>query len=156
MSLVVEINWRERSGIAFNLSGSFSECLQIFNQIYIHKHINSKCQSNWDNQGPVVQSIVSLTSSLRGQLFKYFTLYNQIHWYFFVEKMRVVFALEKLLTFFQQKYWRISDLNVWNFNKTLTNDVKSDSNKSPIKISNKALRIDQFLLLFFFFLFHRR
>ena len=42
-------------------------------------------------QGPVVQSIVILTSSLRGQL---------------VEKMTEAFALQKqkLLTFFQQKY----------------------------------------------------
>ena len=31
------------------------------------------------DQGPVVQSIVSLTSSSRGQLVKCFTLYNQIH-----------------------------------------------------------------------------
>ena len=31
------------------------------------------------NQGPVVQSIVSLTSSLRGQLVKCFRLYNQTH-----------------------------------------------------------------------------
>ena len=30
-------------------------------------------------QGPVVQSIVSLTSSLRGQLVKFLGLYNQIH-----------------------------------------------------------------------------
>ena len=50
-------------------------------------------------QGPVVQSVVSLTSSLRGQLVKCFvtTLI------FFVEKMREAFALQKLLTFFQQK-----------------------------------------------------
>ena len=54
-----------------------------------------------DNQGPVVQSIVSLMSSLRGQLVKYFmtiTKYTDI----FVEKMRVAFAMQKLLTFFQQ------------------------------------------------------
>ena len=55
------------------------------------------------HQGPVVQSIVSLTSSLRGQLVKCFmTLYpNSL--IFLVEKMREAFALQKLLTFFQQK-----------------------------------------------------
>ena len=55
------------------------------------------------HQDPVVQSIVSLTSLLRvisltvlGDL-----IYNiQI---FFAEKMWVAFALQKLLTFFQQK-----------------------------------------------------
>ena len=53
--------------------------------------------------GPIVQSIVSLRSSLRGQLIKYFTtlLLNTLK--FFVEKMREAFALQKLLTFFQQK-----------------------------------------------------
>ena len=54
-------------------------------------------------QGPVVQSIVSLTSFLRGQLVKCFmTLYPNTP-IFFVEKMREVFALQKLLAFFQQK-----------------------------------------------------
>ena len=53
--------------------------------------------------GPVVQSIVSLTSSLRGQLLKYFRtlLLNTLK--FFVEKMREAFALQKLLSLFQQK-----------------------------------------------------
>ena len=59
--------------------------------------------SNSVDQGPVVQSMVSLTSSLRGQLVKYFTtlLLNTLK--FFVEKMREAFALQKLLTLFQQK-----------------------------------------------------
>ena len=54
-------------------------------------------------QGPVVQSIVSLTSSLRGQLVKYFRtlLLNTLK--FFVEKMREAFALQKLLTLFSTK-----------------------------------------------------
>ena len=53
--------------------------------------------------GPVVQSIVSLTSSLRGQLFKCFTTFLPNTLIFFVEKLREAFALQKLLTFFQQK-----------------------------------------------------
>ena len=53
--------------------------------------------------GPVVQSIVSLTSSLRGQLIKCLTtlLLNTPKVY--VEKMRDAFALQKLLTFFSEK-----------------------------------------------------
>ena len=53
--------------------------------------------------GPVVQSIISLTSSLRGQLVKCFTTLQPNTLKFFVEKMREAFALQKLLTFFQQK-----------------------------------------------------
>ena len=41
------------------------------------------------DQGPVVQSIVSLTSSLRGQLFKCFMTSSPNTLIFFIEKMRV-------------------------------------------------------------------
>ena len=53
--------------------------------------------------GPVVQSIVSLTSSLRVISLTVFadSKYNIL--IFFAEKMWVAFALQKLLTFFQQK-----------------------------------------------------
>ena len=53
--------------------------------------------------GPVVQSIVSLTSSLGGQLVKCFTTLYPNTLNFFLEKMREAFAVQKLLTFFQQK-----------------------------------------------------
>ena len=56
-----------------------------------------------DFQGPVVQSINSLTTSLRGQLVKCFMFILPKTLIFFVEKMRKAFALQKLLTFFQQK-----------------------------------------------------
>ena len=49
---------------------------------------------------PVVQSIVSLTSSLRGQPVKCFTTLKPNTLKFFVEKKGEAFAL---LTFFQQK-----------------------------------------------------
>ena len=53
--------------------------------------------------GPVVQSVVSLTSSLRVILLTVLadSIYNIL--IFSAEKMRVAFALQKLLTFFQQK-----------------------------------------------------
>ena len=41
------------------------------------------------------------------------------------------FAMQKLLTFFQQKFWHFSDNNVWNFNETLINDVVSFEQPSP-------------------------
>ena len=64
---------------------------------------NNFCDILFASQGPVVQSIVSLTSSLKGQLIKCFTtLYPNIS-IVFVELMREAFALQKLLTFFQQK-----------------------------------------------------
>ena len=61
--------------------------------------------------GPVVQSVISLTSSLRVILLTVLadSIYNVL--IFFAEKMWVAFALQKLLTFFQQKmsaYLRIT------------------------------------------------
>ena len=55
------------------------------------------------HQGPVVQSVVSLTSSLRVISLTVLvdSIYNILK--FFAEKMWVAFALQKLLTFFQQK-----------------------------------------------------
>ena len=55
------------------------------------------------NLDPVVQSVVSLTSSLRVIWLTILadSIYNIL--IFFAEKMWVAFALQKLLTFFQQK-----------------------------------------------------
>ena len=63
--------------------------------------------------GPVVQSVVNLTSSLRVISLTVLadSIYNILK--FFAEKMWVAFALQKLLTFFQQKisaYLRITQL----------------------------------------------
>ena len=43
--------------------------------------------------------------------------------------MREAFSL--LLTFCQQKILAISDINVWNINETLTNDVASFEQAGP-------------------------
>ena len=66
-----------------------------------------------EDLGPVVQSVVSLTSSLR--VISLTVLADSIHniLIFFAEKMWVAFTLQKLLTFFQQKisaYSRITQL----------------------------------------------
>ena len=54
-------------------------------------------------QGQVVQSTISLMSLLRGQLIKSFTTLQPNALIFFAEKLREAFAVQKLLTFFQQK-----------------------------------------------------
>ena len=87
--------------------------------------------SVWSVQGPVVQSVVSLTSSLR--VISLTVLADSIHniLIFFAEKMWVAFSLQKLLTFFQQKiseYLRIIDVN---FNESLTNDIVSFEQLGP-------------------------
>ena len=65
--------------------------------------INKGWMPNVKQQGPVVQSVVSLTSSLR--VISLTVLADSIYDFlkFFAEKMWVAFALQKLLTFFQQK-----------------------------------------------------
>ena len=78
----------------------------------VEMHLNHLCKvmqhikgpDKRNNQGPVVQSIVSLTSSLR--VISLTVLADLIHniLIFFAEKMWVAFALQKLLTFFQQKF----------------------------------------------------
>ena len=63
----------------------------------------------------VVQSIVNLKNSLRGQLVKCFITLLLNTLIFCVEKnarsKNEAFALQKLHTFFQQKYWHISDIS---------------------------------------------
>ena len=45
--------------------------------------------------------------------------------------MREAFALQKLLSFFPQKSWRIWNINIWNFNEMLTNDIVSFEQPGP-------------------------
>ena len=82
-------------------------------------------------QGPVVQSVVRLTSSLR--VISLTVLADSIHniLIFFAEKMWVAFALQKLLTFFQQKFQHICVSIDANFNEWLTNVVISFEQLGP-------------------------
>ena len=78
---------------------------------------------NLHNLGPVVQSVVSLTSSLRVISLTVLadSVYNIL--IFFAEKMCVAFVLQKLLTFFSKNFQHICiSLNV-NFHKSLINDI---------------------------------
>ena len=84
------------------------------------------------NQGPVVQSVVSLTSSLRVISLTVLadSIYNIL--ILFAEKMWVAFAVQKLLTFFFSKNIQhiCVSLDV-NFNESLTNDVVSFEQLGP-------------------------
>ena len=83
------------------------------------------------NQGPLVQSVVSLMSSLRVISLTVLadSIYNIL--IFFAEKMWVAFALQKLLIFFQQKFQHICVSLDVNFNESLTNDVVSFEQLGP-------------------------
>ena len=81
--------------------------------------------------GPVVQNVVSLTSSLRVISLTVLadSIYNIL--IFFAEKMWVAFALQKLLTFFHKKFQHICISLDVNFNESLTNDVVSFKQLGP-------------------------
>ena len=77
----------------------------------LDQHCFNPFKSGDPNQDPVVQRIVSLTSSLRDILLTVLadSIYNIL--IFFAEKIGVAFVLQKLFTFFQQKisaYLRIT------------------------------------------------
>ena len=78
----------------------------------VRSHLKAfNCEASLKNQGPVVQSVFSLTSSLRVISLTVLadSIYNIL--IFLAEKLWVAFALQKLLTFFQQKisaYLRIT------------------------------------------------
>ena len=72
--------------------------------------------------GMVVQSIVSLTSLLRGQLVMCFATLLPNN--FLVEKMRS-FCSAKASHIFTTKKRHISNSNIKNFNEMLTNDAVS-------------------------------
>ena len=82
-------------------------------------------------QGPVVQSIVSLTSLLRVISLTVLvdSIYNIL--IFFAEKMWVAFALQKLLTFFSKKFQHICVSLDVNFNESLTKDIISFEQLGP-------------------------
>ena len=102
----------------------------------------------WKNLGPVVQSVVSLTSSLRVISLSVLveSIYNMLK--FFAEKMWVAFALQKLLTFFfSKKFQHICVSLDVNFNESLTNNVVSFEQLGPdcytiLQISYGFVRVE--------------
>ena len=67
--------------------------------------------------------------------YDFITKYTDI----FVDKMREAFAKASHI-FFNKKYWQISDVNILNFNDTLTNDVVSF--EQPVPAHRKIIRIN--------------
>ena len=87
--------------------------------------------ANSVDQGPVVQSVLSLTSSLRIISLTVLTdsVYNIM--IFFAEKMWVAFARKSYSHFFSKKFQHICvSLNVY-FNESLTNDIVSFEQLGP-------------------------
>ena len=78
------------------------------------------------NLGPVVQSVVNLTSSLKVISLAVLadSIYN-ILIFFFCWKNVSSFALQKLLTFFSKKIQHICVSLDVNFNESIANDVDS-------------------------------
>ena len=83
-------------------------------------------------QGPVVQSIVSLTSSWRVIFVNCFSRFNIQYSDIFCRKMWV--AAKATHIFFNKKYQHICVSLDVNFNKSLTNDVVSFEQLGPVKL----------------------
>ena len=75
--------------------------------MYIDNSVGKIALDKWNVQGPVVRRVVSLTSSLRVISLTVLVDSNYNILIFFAEKMWVAFALQKLLTFFQQNKFSI-------------------------------------------------
>ena len=90
-------------GVKVRVSFIFTYTCQKNDIIYLESLKLQGAIANNTDQGPVVQSTVSINNSLRGQLVKCFTTLLPNILIFFVEKMSEAFILQKLLTFFQQK-----------------------------------------------------
>ena len=97
------------------------------------------CAREYENQGPVVQSIVSLTSSLR--VISLTVLADSIYniMIFFAEK-----KCEKLLHckscshFFSKKFQHLCVSLDLNFNESLTNDIVSFEKLGPVGEPQRA------------------
>ena len=77
------------------------------------------------NLGPVVQSVVSLTSSLR--VISLTVLADSTH------NILILFAEKKVSSFFSKKYQNICVSLDVNFNESLTNDIVSFEQLGPAK-----------------------
>ena len=87
--------------------------LNLYRTIVLTRDLGQKIKNK--KQGPVVQSVVSLTSSLR-------VISLTIFWYFLLKKMCVAFAL---------KFQHICVSLGVNFNESLTNNVVSFEQLGP-------------------------
>ena len=87
-----------------------------------------------EQQGLVVQSIVSLTTSLSRQFVKYMLTILSNPLLFLLKKCENLLQCKKILTFFPTKiavYLYYYDHNVLSFNETLTNDIVNFEQPAP-------------------------
>ena len=50
---------------------------------------------------------------------------------FLLTKWEKILQCKSFSHFFNKKYWWVTDINIWNFNETLTNDVVSFEQLGP-------------------------
>ena len=108
-----------------------NDSLLMCRRIWIYAHVGRHFFAWHGHLGPVVQSVVSLTSLLRVILLT--VLADSIHniLLFFAEKMWVAFALQSYSHFFSKKFQYICVSLDVNFNESLTNDVVSFEQLGP-------------------------
>ena len=106
---------------------TFDESNFFQHHIVLPTHVQNVCNESAKYQGPIVQSVVSLTSSLRVILLNVLadSMYNIL--IFFAEKLHC----KSYSHFFSKKFQHICvSLNV-NFNELLTNDAVSIEQLGP-------------------------
>ena len=95
---------------------------------------------DWKHLGPVVKSIVSLTTSLRRPLVNFMQTIVSNMLYFCWKNVRI-FCSKKLSHFFNKKLQRICGICSQNFNKTLTDDIVNFTQPDPDRYSEVAATI---------------
>ena len=88
------------------MCGACYGCSAFLFTHFTHNVVNCCLQNKgyfFNIQDPVVQSIVSLTISLRHKFVKQISAKVTNTLLFFVEKMRESFAVQRILTFFNKK-----------------------------------------------------
>ena len=89
-------------------------------------------QSAFDYQGPVVQSVVSLTSSLVVKMLTVLVSTISNSQVFLLKKCEWLVQMQKLLTFCQQNISVYAIFNDQSFNDMLTNDIVSFEQLGPV------------------------
>ena len=114
---------------------NFQSCtyVEIFDEkVWRQKKVQYKAEQPGEGLGPVVQSIISLISWLRGQLVKCFKTLLPKTMIFFVEKWEKLLQYKSFSHFCNTKYWRRLDINDGNFNAMLTNEMVSFEQQGPV------------------------
>ena len=84
------------------------------------------------NLGPVVQSIVSLTSLLMVKMLIFLVSTISNAQVFLLKKLEKLLQMQQLLTFFQQNFSIFAIFYDQSFNNSLTNDIVSFEQLGPV------------------------